>query len=152
MRTNDRDLKDVVAMSVRLKVVQDQLQALQSEEAELKSKIRAMLRESAGETTENTTVELGHAAKGTLASWTLEVLEGEPSRSFSTPEIADAIKRLGHECGLPSLRSALARLATQDKIKSLGRGNYRSLQTSTPASIAGSHPLSPVQHAEEGTH
>jgi hypothetical protein len=153
MRSSDRDLRDVVTLSVRLKEVQDQRQALEAEEASIKAKIRLMLRDSSvgdasiAEPPTDTTV-----VKPSLSVWVLDVLASAPGRAFTVQEIADGIVSKGNPCELPSLRSTLARLATQKKAVNVGRGQYQSVRGDDSEQAMSHHPALPYRHVEEGTH
>ena len=60
-----------------------------------------------------------------MTAWVLQVLERETDRVFMAEELVIAIKNMGHNVDLASLRSTLGRLVNKNEIQRTGRGLYR---------------------------
>jgi hypothetical protein len=58
-------------------------------------------------------------------AWVLQALEREAARVFMAEELVVAIKNMGHDVDLASLRSTLGRLVNKGEIQRTGRGLYR---------------------------
>ena len=75
-----------------------------------------------------TVAPLATAPRGrpnSMTAWVLQVLEREADRVFVAEELVIAIKDMGHDVDLASLRSTLTRLVNKGEIQRTGRGLYR---------------------------
>jgi hypothetical protein len=62
-----------------------------------------------------------------MTAWVLQALEREAARVFMAEELVVAMKNMGHDVDLASLRSTLTRLVNKGEIQRTGRGLYRAL-------------------------
>jgi len=125
-RQGDKDIQEVMRLSLRLKEVQDSLRLLEEEEATLKAQIRTLLR--ADEAPEDEENDKAHASgSNTLAAAIVSVLDDRPGVPLASEEIAALVTDRGIRAEIDSVRSTLARLAKKERIaKSRRRGMYES--------------------------
>lgn len=139
----DKELQTVVAISVELRDVQEQIRVLEQKEADLKAQLRALLK-----TDEGTGPVPNKSGSESLASRIVAVLDASPGTMFSPEEVSAGLKAQNIEHEVESVRSTLSRLARTNRIRNIRRGMYQSTRAPAQQGPNGAPPHSAVP-AEE---
>ena len=149
-RSGDRDIQNVMMLSLRLSAVQEDIRSKQAEELDLKAQIRALLKgaDAQDETPVHESAERGDTS---LSEAMIALLDATPDVRFTPDAVHAKMKNAGHDHHkVDTVRSSLARLAAAKRVKRPGRGIYQStLAPELPGLNGETHPSTADDGAEE---
>lgn len=105
------DLSHVVALSVKIAAVRAKLAELRTEEDALKKELRSLIRVDA-------------PSRGTMCGAILESAAANPSAELSVMGIVEAMRATGMRTNIESVRTTIARLCNEGKVRRVRRGVY----------------------------
>lgn len=151
-RSTDRDIQNVVTISVRLSAVQEEIRVKMEEEAKLKAQLRSIIKPE-GQPDAAPAEAMEPKNGTTLAVAIPAVLDAEPEITFTSEMVRAKVCALNFASDIMTIRSSLARLAQKKRIDNVGRGLYQSVHRAgkpKPGMNGSTHPEPAVGGEEVG--